>query len=71
MVMGKTAGMHQHPALLCVADGAVVAQEPAAAPLKVDPCMVERDVDGVRGAVVVGPEEGLLVRPVPHHEVHH
>ena len=39
--------------------------------LVIDAHPVEGDVDGVGGAVVVGLQEGLLVRPVPHHEVHY
>ena len=42
----------------------------ASAALVVHPGVVKRDVDGVGGGVVVRPEEGLLVRAVPHDEVH-
>ena len=47
MVVGQTTGVHQHPAFLGILDGAVVADEPAAAALIIDAGAVERDVDGV------------------------
>ena len=70
MIVGQTSRVHQHPALLGVRDGAVVADESTAAALVVDTGMVERDVDGVGGCVVVGLQIGLLVGPVPNDEVH-
>ena len=70
MVVGQTTGVHQHPAFLGILDGAVVADEPAAAALVIDAGAVERKVDGVGRRVVVGSEEGLFVRSVSHHEVH-
>ena len=47
-----------------------VPDESAATALKVDAGVVEREVDGVGRAVVVRPQERLLVGPVPHDEVH-
>ncbi len=70
MVVGQTTGVHQHPAFLGILDGAVVADEPAAAALIIDAGAVERDVDGVGRRVMVGSQEGLLVRTVSYHEVH-
>ena len=70
MVVGQTTGVHQHPAFLGILDGAVVADEPAAAALIIDAGAVERDVDGVGRRVVVGSEERLFVWTVSYHEVH-
>ncbi len=70
MEVSEAARVHQHPALLRVLDGAVVPQEPAPAAFEVDAGVVEGNVDGVCGAVMVGPKKRLLVWPVPHHKVH-
>ncbi len=70
MVVGQPTGVHQHPAFLSILDGAVVADEPAAAALIIDAGAVERKVDGVGRRVVVGSEEGLFIRSVSHHKVH-
>lgn len=71
MVVGQASRVHQHPALLGVRDGAVVADESAATALVVDAGMVERDVDGVGRCVVVRLQKGLFIRPIPDHKVHH
>ena len=68
--MSQASGMHKHPALLGILEGTVVADELAAAALVVDVGVVQRDVDGVGGAVVMGPQEWLLVRAVSHDKVH-
>lgn len=70
MVVREPARVHEHPPLLRVRDGAVVPDEPAPAALEVRPGVVQGDVDGVGGGVVVRTEEGLLVRTVADHEVH-
>lgn len=68
--VGQAAGVHEHPALLRVLHGAVVAQEAAAAALVVLAGLVEREVDGVGRGVVVRSQVGLLVGPVADDEVH-
>jgi len=70
MIMSKASGMHQHPALLSIFQGTVVTDEFAAAALVVDVGVVQREVDGVGGAVVVRPQERLLIRTVAHDKVH-
>lgn len=62
--------VHQHPPGARVHHAAVVPDEPAPAPLVVHPALVQRDVDRVRGRVVVWAERRLLVRPIAHDEVH-
>ena len=70
VIMSQASRMHKHPALLCILQGTVVADEPAAAALVVDVGVVQRDVDGVGGAVVMRPQERLLIRTVSHDKVH-
>ncbi len=70
VVVGQPSGVHQHPPLLGASHAAVVPEEVAAAPLVVDAGVVHGDVDRVRGGVMMGSQVGLLVRPVPDHEVH-
>ena len=48
----------------------VLPEEVAPASLEVDPRVVEGQVDGVGGGVVVWAEERLLVGAVADHEIH-
>ena len=53
-----------------ILEGTVVADELAAAALVVDVGVVQREVNGVGGAVVMGPQEWLLIGAVSHDKVH-
>ena len=70
MIVGQSSGVHKHPSFLCHLDCAIVADEIAAATFEVNSSMVQCQVDGVGRTVVVGPQEGLLIRSVPYHKVH-
>lgn len=71
MQVGQTSWVHEAPAFSRRLDGAVVSMETAASALEVCVLVVEGDVDGEGGRVVVRPKEGLSFRSVLHHKVHH
>lgn len=70
MIVRQPPGVYQHPAWLRVCDRAIVSDEPAPSALVVDSRLIQGDVDGIRGRVVVRPQGRLLVRTIPHDEVH-
>lgn len=71
MQVGQTPWVHEAPPFPGRLNGAVVSMETTASALEVSVFVVEGDVDGEGGRVVVRPEEGLSVRSVLHHKVHH
>lgn len=70
MVVREAARVHEGPALSGRLHFTVVPEEPAAPALIVDVLVVEGDVDGEGGGVVVRPQRRLLIRTIPDHEVH-
>ena len=68
--MSKTSRMHQQPAFFGVSHGAVVPDESASSTLVIVMGIVQRNVDGIRGAVMMRPQKRLLIRFVTYDEVH-
>ena len=61
VVMSKTSRMHQQPTFFGVRHGAIVPNESASSALVIIMSIVQRDVDGIRGAVMMRPQKKAVL----------